>query len=260
MLHRIHNRLGTAGVILALVALVAALGGTAFAALPGLNAKQKKEVKKIAKRFAKAGPQGPQGLPGAPGAQGTAGAAGSNGKEGARGAEGEPGEAGACSVSVPDCLLPPGATETGAWSFINRGIESFETEVESVKSSHTFGVEEGLVSLSFPLQVLPLPDKFSASQNWIAPGESSTDECPGNVEEPEAAPGEICLYAKEIVNAGDNASHEPQFTDFFNPGSALSAGFTVGFKLQAGKQGYGYGTWAVTARCPIVEGVEEEEC
>jgi hypothetical protein len=57
MISRIHSKLGTAGLVVALVALVVALTGVAFAA-SGLNSKQKKEVKKIAKQFA--GKQGPR--------------------------------------------------------------------------------------------------------------------------------------------------------------------------------------------------------
>ena len=93
---RLHNRLGTAGFLIAIVALVAAVAGTAFAAA-GLNSKQKKEVRKIAKSVA-----------GAPGAPGAAGANGLNGAGGAAGPEGAPWTAGG--------TLPSGQTETGTWS------------------------------------------------------------------------------------------------------------------------------------------------
>lgn len=251
MLQRIQNKVGTAGLIIAIVALVAALGGTALAALPGLNSKQKKEVKKIARQIAKPGAVGPQGSQGAPGAQGAAGAAG---KEGARGPAGEPGEDGVCSVEVPKCVLPPGATETGRWSFIGRGQESFETEVEGVKSSHTFGTEEALVSISFLLKVLPAIE-FEPSQDFIAKDAPHTADCPGNQAEPEAAPGHLCIYVQHLENAG-----EPSLNGFYNSSSSRVSGFTFGFPLQAGTQGYGDGTWAVTAPCPENELGEEEEC
>jgi hypothetical protein len=80
MLHRIHQRLGTAGFVISIIALIAALCGGAYAASGGLTGKQKKEVKKIAKQFA--------GTPGAPGAAGTPGSNGTNGKDGAPGKEG----------------------------------------------------------------------------------------------------------------------------------------------------------------------------
>jgi hypothetical protein len=259
MLHRIHDKVGTAGLALAVVALIAALGGTAMAALPGLNAKQKKEVKKIAKKYAGApGAPGATGGQGATGAAGAAGAAGAEGPRGPAGDPGQPGEDGACSVSLPKCILPPGATETGTWGFIGRGVETFQTEVENVKSSHTFGVEEELVTISYLLQVAPPPDEFVPSQNWIGPGESSTPECPGSFGDPKAAPGEVCLYAKTIDAAGLNANHEPTNIGFYE--TDRRSGLIVGFPLEAGKQGYGAGTWAVTASCPEDELGEEEEC
>ena len=67
---RIHDKLGTAGLVVAVIALVFAMVGGAFAAA-GLTTKQKKQVKTIAKKYAgkqgSAGPQGPQGVTGANG-------------------------------------------------------------------------------------------------------------------------------------------------------------------------------------------------
>lgn len=104
MFSRIHNKLGTAGLVVAIVALVAALGGTAFA-MTGLNSKQKKEVTTIAKKFAgkpgPAGPAGPQGPAGAPGANGAKGATGSQGIQGIQGIQGEPGPTGPTGPEGP---------------------------------------------------------------------------------------------------------------------------------------------------------------
>jgi hypothetical protein len=259
MFSRIHNKLGTAGLVIAIVALVAALAGTAFAALPGLNAKQKKEVKKIAKKMVKAGPQGPQG---ATGAQGTAGATGSNGTNGAngeRGERGEAGEAGACSDTDPECVLPPGATLTGTWSFFDRGEQEIETEVGGTTNSYAVGIQRTLVDISFPLRVLPAPDKFTASENWVVENEKpSTDQCPGSYQEPEAAPGEVCLYAAEVFQAGVNATHEPEGFEAFE--TDRSSGLIFEFALEAGLKGRGFGTWAVTAPCPEISPGVEEEC
>jgi hypothetical protein len=87
MLHRFHDRFGTAGVVIAVIALIAALGGTALAA-GSLTSKQKKEVTKIAKKYA--------GKPGATGPAGPAGPAGTNGTNGTNGvgAKGDPGNPG----------------------------------------------------------------------------------------------------------------------------------------------------------------------
>jgi hypothetical protein len=153
MFKRIHQKLGTAGFIIAIVALVAALGGGAYAASGGLSGKQKKEVKKIAKKYAgkqgKQGPVGPAGPNGAPGPRGPAGAQGPAGGKGDKGDKGDKGETGAPGASVTrspiasgECgnqtgvkytlsgtstticngesgfteTLPPGETETGTWS------------------------------------------------------------------------------------------------------------------------------------------------
>jgi hypothetical protein len=169
MFSRMHEKLGTAGLIVAVVAMVAALGGSAFAALPGLNSKQKKEVKKIAAKVAKpgpAGPQGPAGAQGAPGKEGARGLAGSNGSDG---------EDGACSVNQPQCVLPSGATLTGDWAFSSKGFGAY-------------------LEINFPLQVEPAP------QYHVIEG-APTTECPGSAANPEAEPGHLCIYVEAIGNA-----------------------------------------------------------
>ena len=51
MLSRLHQKLGTAGLVVAVVALVAALGGAAIAAGGGLTGQETQEVKKSAQKF-----------------------------------------------------------------------------------------------------------------------------------------------------------------------------------------------------------------
>ncbi len=92
MYKRIHDRFGTAGVVIGVIALVAALGGTAFAAKGALTGNQKKEVEKIAKKFA--GKPGAPGAPGAPGTKGDAGGQGAQGAKGDTGSQGPPGPKG----------------------------------------------------------------------------------------------------------------------------------------------------------------------
>jgi Collagen triple helix repeat (20 copies) len=225
-----HNKLGTAGLVIAVVALVAALGGSAFAALPGLNSKQKKEVKKIAGKLVQSGP------PGAPGPQGPAGTAGANGNPGAAGAagpagpKGATGAAGATGSEGPagptETELPPGKTQTGVWSFLDKEQIEFWVEID------------------FPLRVVPGPqigDVGNASQ------------CPGSDSNPEAAPGYFCLYSTAKNNT-------------FNNGSEFSAdrtsGLILGFSpVDEEKLSFARGTWAVTQPCPLdPETEEEEEC
>jgi hypothetical protein len=102
MYRRIHDRLGTAGVVIAVIALIAALSGTAFAAKGALTGKQKKEVEKIAKKYA-----GKPGAPGAPGANGT------NGKDGANGTNGKDGTDGTSATTTSFTGNGHGCTEGG---------------------------------------------------------------------------------------------------------------------------------------------------
>lgn len=230
MFKRIHDKLGTAGLVVAIVALIAALTGTAFAAV-GLNSKQKKEVTKIAKKYAgkpgPTGPTGPQGPAGSPGAKGDAGAKGDPGAPGPAGPAGPTGPEG--PPGPTDTKLPPGETLKGLWQF----------QVE--------GSEMALVSISFPLQVVPNPE-----HHWIGVGKPSTEECPGTVEEPEAAPGHLCIYATSIINAFS-------FPDPLG-GIDFSSGWRGEFNVPEGKAAFGLGSWAVTAACPKDEEGEEIEC
>ena len=207
MFQRIHKSLGGAGLVLAVVALIAAIGGTAYAATK-LNGTQKKEVEKIAKKSA--------GKPGAPGATGPQGQPGAAGKEGAKGQTGAPGNDGksvivkpaegteceerngaviekegsgnpieACEGPkgekgdpwTPESALPPGATETGNWSF-------------NGTTADTKGV---IVPISFPLML-----EASLTAEHVHVGEASDPTfnaiCQGSSTAPTAKPGELCVY------------------------------------------------------------------
>ena len=219
MYRRFQQRFGTAGVIVAVIALVVALSGTALAAKGALTGKQKKEVEKIAKKYA--------GKPGAPGAPGVNGTNGSNGKDGAPGApgedgtDGEDGEDGTDGKSLVEVdegpavcggkggviyevegsgnenevcngakgekgdegspwtdggTLPPGEMETGAWAF-------------AATTADTEGVR---VALSFPI---PLPAPISAANVHWAGDPGFQQVCPGTVENPKPAAGDLCVYA-----------------------------------------------------------------
>lgn len=112
MFSKMHNKLGTAGLVVAIVALVFAMVGGAYAAQQALNGKQKKEVEKIAKKYAgKQGPQGPQGPAGPAGPMGVQGAKGDPGVDGQQGLTGSTGKTGATGVSGATGLVgPTGAT------------------------------------------------------------------------------------------------------------------------------------------------------
>jgi collagen triple helix repeat protein len=264
MLSRIHNKLGTAGLVVAIVALVAALAGTAIAAA-GLNGKQKKEVKKIAKKFAgkpgaagATGPAGPQGPKGDKGDTGAAGKDGTNGTNGTNGANGKSVITEPESTGTANCeglggakfhtegsgantfacngetgfteTLPQGETETGTW-----GVAVKPTEIGL--SGKPEQIQLASASFNIPLSEAPEALVYNLPE---------TTDCPGTVAEPKAAAGKLCVY----IGLG-----------------AFDSGTAEGFKRQAsfdsplyvsgaawGMRGIGentreaYGTWAVTAK------------
>jgi hypothetical protein len=258
MLARIHEKLGTAGFIIAIVALVAATSGGAYAASKRLSGKEKKEVSKIArkeaKKFAKAGPAGPkgdtgaagaagaQGGPGAPGAQGVVGPAGPVGPVGPRGPEGLEGPQGEPGVIHPGETLPSEASETGTWAF-----------------GPTTAAGESTIPISFPLALgAPLDAGdvhylneagkeviLNAAQNGLE--EVTSTECLGNVADPTAKPGNLCVYTgKELgflALGGNNGSLKDPST---NTAGASTAGAVFGAEASA-VNSRGFGTWAVTA-------------
>jgi len=236
MFSKLHQRLGTAGLIIAVIALVAALAGTAFAAA-GLNSKQKKEVKKIAKKFA--GKPGPAGSQGPPGAKGDTGAKGSAGLEGPRGPEGPQGKQG-----EPGPLLTKLTSEkslTGFWSVAGDGGE----------------FNPALATISFQFPVEPAPVLIQIKEGGeigykISPsgleGLLNEEEielfCPGSATAPTAEPGYLCAYTLKEEGL-EPSVFELMAAGWSNPtpqGAALSLGVAA-----TSEHGLARGTWAVTA-------------
>jgi hypothetical protein len=226
MLKRIHDKLGTAGLVIAVVALVAALAGTAFAA-GGLTKKQEKQVIKIAKKYAgKPGAPGPKGDMGAVGSQGPKGEQGPKGDRGEQGPEGEVGPAGPTETT-----LPPGKTETGVWSFRGKGSTLYWTNI------------------SFPLRI----SQFSPL-NVVGNAANEPENCPGTLEEPQAEPGYLCLYRDKTENAHRTGEDLPT-------SSGTASGITIEFEAnEPANEAYADGTWAYGEFCPINPETEEEEC
>ncbi len=245
MISRIHSKLGTAGLVVAIVALVAALGGGAYAAQQGLNGKQKKEVKKIAKKFA--GKNGAPGATGPQGPKGDTGAAGAAGKDGTNGTNGAPGQSvtgapiatgGACgtqtgvkytlgATATNVCngesgfteTLPSGETETGTWA-----LGPFD--------------KSAFVPLTFniPLETAPTFHFVNAEGEEISGEEPyhEAENCTGTAEDPTAPPGDLCIYG--YVEEGEGATGNAQT---FTSGAAFLYSITEGQ--------VSFGTFAVTA-------------
>ena len=271
MFSRLREHFGTAGLIVAIVALVAVLAGGAYAASGGLSAKQKKEVKAIAKSFQGTGPKGDAGAPGPAGPQGPAGANGKDGANGVNGKDGAPGAPGTSVTNTPvptssttcakqggaefkvgagtptlacngkagpqgppgptcengECLLPPGATETGLWSV---------------------GGGKNLILLrapiSFPLRLSEAPAFHYVTELEVEEG-TAPPECPGTLNEefffvePEAEPGNVCVYSTSQVNV-----EAPFPGSGFDPTSGLAVAFVVEAPAEFAQAA---GSWAVTA-------------
>lgn len=195
------------------------------------------------------GPQGPAGSTGAKGETGPEGKPGKDGKDGKEGLKGDTGEAGMCSKGNLECKLSSGTTLTGAWG--------------------TSGEGTSLVQISFPLRVSPAPTvlipreqlgftyafvlKDGSAEVYGPHSNPETLEqfeedvsaynaaCPGNVGEPKAAPGFLCIYEGKlegsITNPTENASKAEEANEF-----GLVLPFVVGSKSSL------RGSWAVTAK------------
>ncbi|HXH77710.1 hypothetical protein [Nocardioides sp.] len=189
----IRIRRGSYANVTATLALVVALGGTSVAAV-GLakNSVGTPQLQKNAVTSAKvkngslksvdfgsgqlptgpAGATGPAGPRGPAGPAGVAGPAGATGAVGATGATGATGLQGAAGPLVD--VLPSGRTLRGAFGF-------------GATASGADQFQEDAVSLPFPLASDPAVTIRPA-------GALATADCPGTRDNPQAAPGNLCVY------------------------------------------------------------------
>ena len=238
----IRRHLGSPAMIVACVSLVVALGGVSYAAgvLPnnsvGTAQLQKKavtsgKIKKNAVTGAKvkdgslgaadfrAGqlPAGPQGREGDPGPQGS---------KGDPGAKGDPGEAGAHGG-----ILPSKQTIRGYYSSDFQANLANQSNVTTI----TFGAS--------------LPAAPAAPlENFIRAGHGPTANCPGSASDPQAAPGNLCLYETHHLNTWD----DPRILRFGSTGDITydaASRYGAGLRTQSTGTGraFSLGTWAVTA-------------
>jgi hypothetical protein len=240
MFSKLHERLGTAGLIIAVVALVAALTGTAFAAA-GLNSKQKKEVKKIAKQFAgKPGAAGAKGDTGPEGKQGPVGKEGPQGKEGPEGEEGPEGPAGPFVQTVPS-----EKSLKGAWSAAQNG--EFSPTLTPI--SFQFPVSPAptmvIVRESGEVGFRVTPTGFTFPGDFLSSEEAIEVFCPGTAAAPSAEPGFLCVYTTKEENLEVGFPLSALTSGWANPtafGASVPASVEATFE-----SGMARGTWAVTA-------------
>jgi len=255
MFSTLRTRFGIPGVI-SVIALVFAMIGGAWAANNSADG-----GKATASAKAKKGPRGPRGPKGPKGDTGPAGPAGPQGakgdtgaagKDGAQGLQGNPGTPGSAGTSAKatsftgtktvgsvTCneggievtsanpatavcngvkgqtgfteTLPNGKTETGAWSV---GLAP--------------NAEKPYVDFSFNIPLTSAPT--------VVFNKPETSDCPGDVNEPKAAAGKLCIYI-EVLEKGKAEALFP--TVSYKTGAAMP------FDLE--KEGFGVGTWAVQA-------------
>jgi hypothetical protein len=267
MLQRIHRRLGTAGMVVAVIALIAALGGTALAASGALTGKQKKEVEKIAKKYAgkpgATGAAGANGSPGKDGANGTVGAngtdglAGPTGPTGLKGNPGVAGETGATGAtgatgSFGDATLASGVTERGTWS-VTGGVQTIEFGPEPDETV-TVGNPNEYVAITYPTPLSGgVTGHFSGEMNSLneetftdfdgaGPG---TEGCTGTPNEPTAPSGNLCVYKYSASPSNNMAILGIGKPPLFE-GNAGVFGTFIHLSV-TGPEAWAGGSWALTA-------------
>ncbi len=226
-----------------------------------------------------AGPAGPAGPQGAASAKGETGVAGANGNNGGEGKEGKAGVSVTSEVAGSECkaggtkftsasgtshvcngengqsgfteTLPAGKTETGQFVLTlplhtGNGTELATEEGENVYTALSF-------SIPLPTTVVP---HFIGTHEELA-GETNENpaikngECAGSPAKPEAAKGDLCVFAKILQSF--------TFSSFLDAGTLSNSatgttGEAAGFRVKYEEPVPGFmvppqalGTWAVTA-------------
>ncbi|HTR72008.1 MAG TPA: hypothetical protein VMG80_00290 [Solirubrobacteraceae bacterium] len=169
------------------------------------------------------------------------GEAGTNGKNGAAGATGPSGPTGSTGPTgspwTAGGTLPHGSTETGVWSATGMPV------------SIGIGAHGAITaSISFPIPLAKAPEV----ENVIGEGEGEHEAnenlpagCKGNVNEPKAEPGDLCIFVALGINATFNAGAVESATGE-GGGEPGKTGAEV-FGLAEKSEGVSMtGTWAVT--------------
>jgi hypothetical protein len=219
-MQRIRGTLTYSNVMVTILAVVVLGGGTAYAVteLP----KESVGTKQLQRGAVTPAKLSAAARAAANGRRGPAGPAGAQGPAGTAGRTGEPGPPGPLLAT-----LPSGMTLRGNYAVAGVAKEEFDRALEGI----TFQI---------PLASAP-------ASHLIQMGAASTTECPGSTPNPEAAPGNLCLYenrhenvlrGSDCADAGGNAAP---------CGTATRFGASVFIEAEAASSFFVEGTWAVTA-------------
>lgn len=254
MFSKIRKRVTYANVAMTL-ALVFAMSGGAYAAGKYLITSTKQISPKVLKALAgkpgKTGAAGPAGLAGpvgAAGAQGPAGPLGPVGPTGKEGPQGKQGESGQNGTTGFTETLPKGKTLKGAWVIdANAPGSGFEG---SASTAISFGIP--LASAPEPVYVRAPTLEEEEKHEFPAPPAG----CTGNVEEPGAEPGRLCVFASFETNNHHGTPFicsdvEPVVKCLFRGPGVQNTADRSGADLDVLAESAGLialsGTWAVTA-------------
>ncbi|HEY1689057.1 MAG TPA: hypothetical protein VGF95_09370 [Solirubrobacteraceae bacterium] len=255
----------SATTVLAVIALVFAMSGGAYAASKYLITSTKQISPKVLKSLrgkagakgvaGAAGPAGPAGPQGPAGATGATGPQGPEGKEGPQGPKGEEGPAGKeGSPWTADGTLPAGSTETGAWSasgFAPKGNSEFDYSAISFNIALPAEVEpEDTEFITYEFATKTRAKVYEGNGKEITP---STANCPTEfeeIDEPQAAPGYVCVYE----SFGEGVAVPPVglllHPDFFRLAGAGPTGTIIRLEIPEEEAADATGSWAVTACDP----------
>jgi hypothetical protein len=213
----LRSKLTYSNVMVTVLAVLVIGGGTAYAASEMLpkNSVGSKQIKKEAVTPAKLSKASKAALTGPQGPKGNTGATGPQGLKGDQGNRGEIGPAGPLVET-----LPSGKTERGQYSFAGQTGSGY-SPVNSV-------------SFALPLASAP-------SGHLIAISGAPTAECPGTASQPEAAPGNLCVY--ETRADGGKGPSESSLREV----EEGRFGITFYVPLPSSTNWEIEGTWAVTA-------------
>jgi len=249
----LRNRFGIPGVI-SVIALIFALTGSAFAAKYIITSTS--QIKPSVLKKLK-GPKGPKGATGPAGPAGPAGAAGAVGKEGPAGKEGPQGEPGEPGEDGQDGqngspwtvgnVLPEGAMETGDWA-VNGKFSAFNRVFAPISFTIPLSIADAAV---IGEEEEPTGSGVFPNIHVLAVGEGETTECPGTVSNPEAVPGNLCIYSTARagylstpgVFEAEQAAGNAEFQGVDTSGAVI-----MGLRENNGEGLVtGVGSWAVTA-------------